>query len=204
MVWNGSSESCVENRSSSTPVALEEASEKFTPAGEGVAPNGWGDPASTRNLTSLSGSIESVATIVFSPCGSPEGTIAISSAASSTLPAMPCSLGRGSEQPYTARPPSSVSFHFRRASRATRRQKSVRGVRNCRVHCRCKCEGPFLQSPNLSSVAPALHRGSSLGGDPKGRLSTRPRRLVSCALSRHDRDSSPQFQNTRQRGQGRT
>jgi hypothetical protein len=37
----------VEKRSSSTPVAFSEKSEKLTPSGDGVAPRGCGEPFST-------------------------------------------------------------------------------------------------------------------------------------------------------------
>jgi len=57
------------------PVAFEEASEKFTPDGEGVAPNGWADPASTENGPCLISPVESELTIVFSPMGTVDGKI---------------------------------------------------------------------------------------------------------------------------------
>src|SRR6516225_2856862 len=69
MVWNGSCESCAENNIRSTPVELEEAIEKLTPEGEGVAPNGWGDPASTGNGAAPGSLAETGSSIVFSPCG---------------------------------------------------------------------------------------------------------------------------------------
>ena len=69
MVWNGSCESCAENNIRSTPVAAEEAIEKLTPEGEGVAPNGWGDPASTGNGADPGSCEEAWLAIVFPPCG---------------------------------------------------------------------------------------------------------------------------------------
>src|SRR6516165_12229169 len=55
MLWKGCGELCLSKRSSSTPVALPEYKEKFTPLCRIVAPKGWGEPSSTSNTETSAG-----------------------------------------------------------------------------------------------------------------------------------------------------